>query len=108
MNDKLLGRTVNLDYNNPKDIAEYKKNSITGLNEWIRNFTGEKLGPRENMFVIVEDGKEIENMMKNEKNNGNFFRIKNIILIGLIIGIIVIIYYAIYENYENYKKRKKK
>ena len=39
--------------------------------------------------------------------NKSFFTIKNIILIGLIIGIILITYYAIYENYENYKKRKK-
>ena len=107
MDDELLGRTVKLDYNNSKDIAEYIKNPITGINEWIRTFTDEKLGPIQNMFVIVDDEKKIENMMKNEKNNKSFFTIKNIILIGLIIGIVVIIYYAIYENYENYKKKKK-
>ena len=107
MDDELLGRTVKLDYNNSKDIAEYIKNPITGINEWIRTFTDEKLGPIQNMFVIVDGEKKIENMMKNEKNNKSFFTIKNIILIGLIIGIVVIIYYAIYENYENYKKKKK-
>ena len=106
-NDKLLGRTVKLDYNNPIDIAEYIKNPKTGLNELIRTFTGEKLGPIQNMFVIVEDGEKIEANIKNEKNNKNFFTIKNIILTGLIISIIIIIYYAIYENYENYKKKKK-
>ena len=107
MGDELLGRTVKLDYNNSKDMAEYIKNPITGINEWIRTFTGEKLGPIQNMFVIVDDEKKIENMMKNEKSNVSFFTIKNIILIGLIIGIVIIIYYAIYENYENYKKKKK-
>ena len=107
MDDELLGRTVKLDYNNSKDIAEYIKNPITGINEWIRTFTGEKLGPIQNMFIIVDDREKIENMMKNEKSNVSFFTIKNIILIGLIICIVIIIYYAIYENYENYKKKKK-
>tara|TARA_B110000114_G_C15050699_1_gene381132 strand:- start:991 stop:1329 length:339 start_codon:yes stop_codon:yes gene_type:complete len=106
MNDELLGRTVKLDMYNPEDIAVYKKNTITGINEWIRKITDEILGPQENMFVVVGDGKNIQASIKNELNNKSFFTMKNILLIGIIIGIIVIIYYAIYENYENYKKNK--
>jgi hypothetical protein len=99
-NDELLGRTVKLDYNNPIDIAEYIKNSKTGSNKWIRTFTGEKLGPIQNMFVIVEDGEKIEASIKNEKNNKNFFTIKNIMLIGLIVSIMKIIKKKINKRFD--------
>lgn len=57
------------------------------------------------------DTKHLSNNPPNSAlENTSFFTMKNILLIGIIIGIgiIVIIFYAIYENYESYKKKEKK
>lgn len=107
-NSELIGKKIRYDPLDSNDnIVNVGINSKTGKSIWVRELTGEILSEPKNNFVFIKMDqlkKDIENNMLNK----SFFTIKNIILIGLIIGIILITYYAIYENYENYKKRKKK
>lgn len=67
--------------------------------------------PNDEMEIVYNPPQSKSNS-NNLSITKSFFTMKNILLIGIIIGIfigiIVIIFYAIYENYENYKKKKKK